>query len=622
MSQPKSAAAATYVAEKTRKDRRARRETVESIAIAVILAFLFRAFVAEAFVIPTGSMAPTLQGRHMDVVCAQCGKQYRTGASVENVDEGVFQQFVNQFSGNGNRSNQADGEVVATTCPVCRYTMPLDKVENANQRSFNGDRILVSKFSYDLADPERWDVIVFKYPGNAKQNYIKRLVGLPNETLRIRHGNVYRRPEPAGAGQGGGDAGFQIVRKPPHKLAAMLQLVDDSHHVPPALTEAGWPSRWQDWNSQEQPAWKKSDTGPGFVTTEAAAGRDAWLGYRHVVPSFRDWQQIADGRTPQRLADGAVRGQLITDYYEYNAGIQDQDLDIAAEYGDPVSWRPNGLHWVGDLAGEFEVEVLGSSGEVLLELIEGGVHFLCRIDVTTGEATLAIDGGKHEFRSPDGVTSAKESKGSTKLRGPGRHQLKFANCDDEMRLWVDGRFIEFGGPTTYDLGGAGERPTWSEQDAGDLEPVRIGARGVGLRVERAKVLRDVYYVAIDYSLRADSDYDYSSATGGNANLPMHSGEIQELFASPEQWAASGLFDARRAVDFRLGDQQYFPLGDNSPQSRDGRLWSSPSWQGEPYPPPYIDRRLLIGKALLIYWPHAWRRPVPFWPNFERMGLIR
>ena len=39
------------------------RETFESIVVAFVLAFLFRAFEAEAFVIPTGSMAPTLYGR-------------------------------------------------------------------------------------------------------------------------------------------------------------------------------------------------------------------------------------------------------------------------------------------------------------------------------------------------------------------------------------------------------------------------------------------------------------------------------------------------------------------------------------------------------------------------------
>jgi len=43
------------------------RETIESIVIAFVLAFLFRTFEAEAFVIPTGSMAPTLMGRHKDV---------------------------------------------------------------------------------------------------------------------------------------------------------------------------------------------------------------------------------------------------------------------------------------------------------------------------------------------------------------------------------------------------------------------------------------------------------------------------------------------------------------------------------------------------------------------------
>ena len=38
------------------------RETIESIVVAFVLAFLFRTFEAEAFVIPTGSMSPSLQG--------------------------------------------------------------------------------------------------------------------------------------------------------------------------------------------------------------------------------------------------------------------------------------------------------------------------------------------------------------------------------------------------------------------------------------------------------------------------------------------------------------------------------------------------------------------------------
>jgi hypothetical protein len=46
---------------------------------------------------------------------------------------------------------------------------------------------------------------------------------------------------------------------------------------------------------------------------------------------------------------------------------------------------------------------------------------------------------------------------------------------------------------------------------------------------------------------------------------------------------------------------------------------------------HIDRHLLTGKALLIFWPHAWGIPLkiggwqmqlPYWPNFARMGFVR
>src|SRR3954465_6143916 len=49
------------------------KETIEAILVAFILAFIFRGFVVEAFVIPTGSMAPTLLGAHMRFTCKECG---------------------------------------------------------------------------------------------------------------------------------------------------------------------------------------------------------------------------------------------------------------------------------------------------------------------------------------------------------------------------------------------------------------------------------------------------------------------------------------------------------------------------------------------------------------------
>src|SRR5947207_11594700 len=52
------------------------KETIESILVAFVLAFIFRAFVVEAFVIPTGSMAPTLMGAHMRFTCQDCGYEF------------------------------------------------------------------------------------------------------------------------------------------------------------------------------------------------------------------------------------------------------------------------------------------------------------------------------------------------------------------------------------------------------------------------------------------------------------------------------------------------------------------------------------------------------------------
>src|SRR4051794_18049304 len=60
------------------------RETIEAIVVAMILALLVRGFEAEAFVIPTGSMAPTLMGRHKEITCPQCGYVYSVNASSED----------------------------------------------------------------------------------------------------------------------------------------------------------------------------------------------------------------------------------------------------------------------------------------------------------------------------------------------------------------------------------------------------------------------------------------------------------------------------------------------------------------------------------------------------------
>jgi signal peptidase I len=147
------------------------RDTIESVVVAFILALTFRAFVVEAFIIPTGSMAPTLLGAHGRVGCEQCGHSFAIDAT------GI------------NDPNER------TVCPMCWFP------QAAGLQPAAGDRILVQKYVYPLTPPRRFDVIVFRNPqarnedGTAgpKTNFIKRLIGLPDEQLLFLDGDVLVR---------------------------------------------------------------------------------------------------------------------------------------------------------------------------------------------------------------------------------------------------------------------------------------------------------------------------------------------------------------------------------------------------------------------------------------------
>lgn len=54
----------------------------------------------------------------------------------------------------------------------------------------NGDYLIVDEISYRFREPERGEIIVFKYPKNPTQRYIKRIIGLPGETVEIKEGQV------------------------------------------------------------------------------------------------------------------------------------------------------------------------------------------------------------------------------------------------------------------------------------------------------------------------------------------------------------------------------------------------------------------------------------------------
>lgn len=104
------------------------REYAESIVIAVVMALIIKAFVIQAFKIPSGSMIPTLKiGDHI---------------------------LVNKF-------------IYGTKLPFT-------------------DRIIIP-----LKRPNRGDIIVFKFPDDEKKDFIKRVIGLPGDIVEIKGKGVY-----------------------------------------------------------------------------------------------------------------------------------------------------------------------------------------------------------------------------------------------------------------------------------------------------------------------------------------------------------------------------------------------------------------------------------------------
>ena len=547
------------------------REAVEAFAIAFTLAFLLRTFEAEAFVIPTGSMATTLMGRHLDTTCPKCGSRIRTSASEE----------LNQYSGRLDPRKH----VVAATCPNCGYTM-----STSENPAYNGDRILVSKFNYILNEPKRWDVAVFHYPEDAKTNYIKRLVGLPEESIRIDRGNLLVKK----ADQE--EADFEIARKSPEKLLAMMRTVyDNDHTLAETLTPQGWPARWQ--SEVNADGWNASSDYKTFSHDGLHDAQTAWLRYRHFMPTSTEWQWLEKGPLPQGYQP---RPRLITDGCAYNSGIK-RDMHSG-------SLGSQGLHWVGDLALECTLDIKNNEGEIVLQLVKGGVTFDCRLDVANGQAVLSIDGP----RADKNFTA----EATTPIRGPGTYAVRLANADDQLRLWVDGQVIPFDRPTTYGPLG-NQTPT-----AADLAPVAIGARGVKLDVTHLKVLRDIYYIAD----RQGNHHHYNLITDfhnpAQVFRDLSQKSLADFYSDPSRWPDAFSEESMQQVEFDLAEDQFLMLGDNSPCSKDSRLWGGGEF--------YVHRDLLIGKALYIYWPHSWegfwigntRIPFPFFPNVKDMGLVR
>lgn len=82
---------------------------------------------------------------------------------------------------------------VLNTFIIANSEVPTGSMENT---IMTGDRVIGSRLSYLFDEPERGDIVIFRFPDNEKLYYVKRVIGLPGETVDIIDGQVYVDGEP------------------------------------------------------------------------------------------------------------------------------------------------------------------------------------------------------------------------------------------------------------------------------------------------------------------------------------------------------------------------------------------------------------------------------------------
>jgi len=564
------------------------RETIESVWVAIILAFVLRAFMIEAFVIPTRSMAPRRMGPHYAQVCPAGGVEYSYG-----------------WQSDGSVPRRERTSPSGARCPSCTYRFTTTAGKYLN----GGDRVLVMKYLYKFAEPKPFDVVVFRNPQSNANNYIKRLIGLPGETLEIVHGDVFVTPQ--------GAESPEIRRKPDRAQNVMWQTISDNDYQPDMakLKSDGMyvqtPRRWDPLDEAHGKLWERTNKGRSFVFQGSKAG--GTLEFRGV----REINEDIDPGRPEHFMREAFVPRYGYNPEQFELRCIDPQVDVCSDLKLSLVARP-------------------LSGAASVECMLDGLWFSVKAIIDTdGTVTVLARPREAEAQGADDPARLKidpwvelaRAKTSAIGEGSGR-KIELAHVDHSVKVWVGGKKVI---DKNYSIGldKLKKRLERAHAEPLPIPGARIAVSGGRLELTHLKLMRDVYYTDFKLSQSGRESLDFLTdyaRKGGN----VRSGD--------PGWGVIGNPITLKKADAANGENpdldEFFVLGDNSPQSLDSRGWieAAPSLRlyDDDKKPQYklgtVPRYNMIGKAMFVYWPSGFRLSLlpglPIIPDVGRMRLIR
>jgi signal peptidase I len=620
------------------------REVLETVAFVVVLVLLLKTFVAEAFVIPTGSMATTLLGYNKKVTCPRCGVTFPVNCSDEVENR------------NADRLSECD-------CWNCRYHIDFNRERTTNESwrepsTSSGDRVLVAKFLWELglSDVKPLDVVVFKFPEGPQKkhvptNFIKRLIGLPNQIICVYYGDIYVARKEDLIRKGVTFTRAEWLKKIKHYRT----LLEDERNKADFEQKEAQISKWEKTLQGYQKLIEEDDSLPlrrrllknHPRIKELIEGGDTSFKilrkppekilsmYRPVYDNDHPAQDLEAAKFPPRWApeaDGEAKEQSSGNAYKQKRLRAEEDphawkakegqaFGFDSRQDDRTSWlRYRNLLPRSSRGGSFldrkdslDVESLDIRPELISDFMSynsgnvspavqgnrwvGDLILECEVKVEKAdnkeaELILELSKGPDRFQARfqlqtgvctllrNGKELASKLKG---IKGTGTFRLRFANVDRRLTVWVD-RELPFDDGQGYDPPRAGRRILHGPDERNDLEPASVGARGGAvLSVGKLKLWRDTYYL---------------SGVDGTESV------TDEVFFDPTKWAKEYTSEA---LTMFVQPGHFLCLGDNSPSSSDSRLWGPDRGDTRGG---LVPKRLMLGRALMIYFP------------FNRAGRIR